>query len=263
MVATAHVVSAGVGAAARDFESPAAPFAGLRHAEVHAWIIDLDAPADCSDDPLALLEDAERDRMTRYLSPRDGARFAASRAGLRRILGGYLGTDPAGLRFRTAPGGRPRLAGQHRSPVQFSLSRSAGVALLAVSAGQVGADVEAIEARDGLPDLAAARFGRAEADCVATGRCAGSPLRSFYRHWTAREAWLKAVGIGLAGLRDAEFDCRDDLAMLFRGTAVIPADLRLQLFDISPAHAAAVAAAGPVTTFRRLPAGSRAANAGG
>jgi 4'-phosphopantetheinyl transferase len=126
---------------------------------------------------------------------------------------------------------------------------------VAVSAGPVGTDVEAIAARDGLADLAAARFGPAEAACVASGGCTGSALRSFYRHWTAREAWLKAVGIGLTALRDTEFDCRNDLAIRFRGTARTAPDLRLQLLDISPAHAAAVAAAGPVTTFRRLPPG--------
>jgi 4'-phosphopantetheinyl transferase len=226
--------------------------------EVHGWVIDLDAPTDRSGCSRSLLDDAERSRAASYLSPRDGARFAASRTGLRSILGRYLGADPAALSFRTVPGGRPVLAGEHGRRLQFSLSRSAGFALVVVSAGPgeagpIGADIETIAPRDGLPDLAAARFGPAEAACIASGRCTGSPLRSFYRHWTAREAWLKALGIGLSALRHTEFDCQNDLAIRFRGTRP-PPDLRLQLLEISPEHVAAVAAAGPVTAIRRLPA---------
>jgi 4'-phosphopantetheinyl transferase len=254
MGAPARVVDAGTGPVARAVQAGAGSPGALRHGDVHAWLIDLDAPAGRQACSGSLLDDAERDRAASYLSSRDGARFAASRIGLRRILGSYLGADPAALSFRTAPGGRPLLAGQH-GRLQFSFSRSAGVGLLAVSAGPVGADVEGIVERDGLADLAAARFGPVEAACIAGGRCAGSPLRSFYRHWTAREAWLKAVGIGLAALARTEFDCRNDLALRFRDTTRTAPDLRIQLLHISPEHAAAVAAAGPVTTCRRLPPG--------
>lgn len=257
----AHVATADAGPVASAVQPGAAHVGELRHHEVHAWIIDLDEPADWPGCSRSLLDDAESARTASYLSPRDGARFAVSRTFLRCILGRYLGADPAALSFRTAPGGRPVLAGQQSfrglpgSRLQFSLSRSAGLAFLAVSAGPVGADVEAIAAREGLAELAAARFGPGEAACIAGGGCAGSPLNSFYRHWTAREAWLKAVGVGLAGLRDTEFDCRNDPAIRFRGTLRTSPHLRLQLLDISPAHAAAVAAPGPVTTCRRLSSG--------
>jgi 4'-phosphopantetheinyl transferase len=234
--------------------------------EVQAWIVDLDVPAGDRDQ---LLDAAERDRAASYLRAADGARFAASRAALRRILGRYLGIDPAAVRFDTGTGGRPVLAnGPYGHDLQFSLSRSAGVAVVAVSAGPgprpasallVGADVEAIVPRAGLADLAdltdlaAARFSPAEAACIASAGCAGSPLRSFYRHWTAREAWLKAMGAGLAALREIEFDCCPVPAVRFRGTAVTAPDLRLHVLDISPDLAAAVAATGPLTSVRRLP----------
>lgn len=242
-----------------------------RPGEVHVWIVDLDAPAE---DASQLLDAAECDRAASYLSSVDGGRFAASRTALRRILGGCLGADPAALRFDTGPGGRPVLAGRHgqfrqeqgrqleegrplgqEQRLQFSLSRSAGVALVAVSAGTVGVDVEAIVPRDGLADLAAARFSAAEADCISGGACGGSPLGSFYRHWTAREAWLKAFGVGLAALRDVEFDCRPAPAIRFRSTDTAP-DVRLHLLDCSPEHAGAVVSAGPVTSWERVPAGA-------
>jgi 4'-phosphopantetheinyl transferase len=259
MGALARVLASGTWPAASAAPPGTAQIGAPSQREVHAWVIHLDAPTDSSGCSRSLLDDAERHRAASYLSPRDGARFAASRTGLRSILGRYLGADPAALSFRTVRGGRPVLAGEHGRRLQFSLSRGAGVALVVVSAGpgaagSVGADIEAIVPRDGLVDLAAARFGPAEAACIASGGCTGSPLRSFYRHWTAREAWLKALGIGLSALSATEFDCQNDLAIRFRGTTRPAPDLRLQLLEISPDHAAAVAAAGPVTGIWRLPA---------
>ena len=215
--------------------------ARLSRGEVHAWVVDLDSQATCS---LQSLNAAERDRAGRYLSPRDGARFAASRAALRAILGSYLSVSPVGLRFGTRPGGRPVLAAPGPAGLEFSLARTAGLALVAVSLGAVGADIEEIRPHPGLAELAAARFGSAEEACIAGG-CAGTALTSFYRHWTAKEAYLKAVGIGLAGLAHIAVDCSPRPAIRFRGSPV--SGLRLCLPDVSPGIAAAIVSGGPVT----------------
>jgi len=95
----------------------------------------------------------------------------------------------------------------------------------------------------GLADLATARFGSAEAACIARG-CAGTALMSFYRHWTAKEAYLKAIGIGLAGLAHTALDCSHPPAIRFRGSPV--SGLRLWLPDVSPEIAAAIVSSGPV-----------------
>jgi len=223
---------------------------------VEAWLIDLDAPVDsaaasgltCS--PLAR---AERDRATTYLRPRDGARFAASRAWLRLLLGRYLDTEPADLRFTTGPDRRPALAGGHAGSVHFSLSRSAGLALIAVSRSPVGADLELVSPRAGLADLVGSRFGAAEAACIASG-CGGSPLHGFYRHWTAKEAYLKATGRGLAGLRGTELVCGVRPAIRSSGRLATDWTLSLPLLTarqgLAVGWAAAIVGAGPVTRCR-------------
>jgi 4'-phosphopantetheinyl transferase len=126
----------------------------------------------------------------------------------------------------------------------FSLARTAGLALIAVSLGQVGADIEEVRPYPGLSDIAAARFGSAEAACIAGG-CAGAVLTSFYRHWTAKEAYLKAIGIGLGGLAYTAVDCSRGPAIRFRGSPV--GGLRLWLPAVSPGIAAAIVSSGPVT----------------
>ena len=213
-------------------------------ADVHAWLVDLDG---WPEDRKVLAPD-ERDRSVSYLRPRDGARFATSRAAVRLILAGYLGCEPGRLRFVTdgRSQGRLRLAGYS---LQFSLSRSCGVAILAVSPDPVGADLELARPRAGLADLVAARFAAAEAACIAAG-CAGSPVRGFYRHWVAKEAFLKATGRGLAALRDTELACGQAAGFRFQGMP--ERGWKLSVTEASPGYVAAIVAARPVTTWRGI-----------
>jgi 4'-phosphopantetheinyl transferase len=217
---------------------------------VHAWLVDLDAPGAGDEDTLDASEHA---RAANYVRPQDGVRFAASRAALRLILARYLGCEPGRVELRVGPRGQPRLAGDD---IRFSLARSNGLALVAVSVGLVGTDLERLEPRAGLADMAAARFTAAETACITAG-CGGSPTESFYRHWTAKEAYLKATGLGLAGLRDAELVCGPRLAIALAGKPI--AGWSLLLPRIAPGYLAAIATPQRVTRWRWL-SGGRPAN---
>lgn len=209
---------------------------------VHGWLIDLDGwPCD-----RVVLDPAERARAASYLRPLDRARFAASRSAVRVIASGYLGGEPGRLRLSAGGSGQLRLAGHS---LHLSLSRCGGVALLAVSPDPVGADLELICPRSGLADLAAARFAPAEAACIAGG-CAGSPVRSFYRHWVAKEAYLKATGRGLAGLRETELACGRSPVIRFQGTP--EPGWQLTLASGAPSWTAAIVGSQPVTTWLRI-----------
>lgn len=210
--------------------------------EVHVWLMDLDRlPAGAA----RTIGPPDAVCARGYLSPRDGARFAAGRAWLRVILGCYLDLDPSGLQFETSSGGRPGLVAKNAATIHFSLSRSANRGVVAVSGSPVGADIELLRARAGLADLVASRFGAAEARCIAQG-CGGSPLRGFYRHWTAKEAYLKSTGRGLAGLRTTELSCGARLAMKADGHL---ATSTVSLLDAGPDCAAAIVGGGPVTRY--------------
>jgi 4'-phosphopantetheinyl transferase len=219
---------------------------------VHAWIADLADLGDLLVPGLLdwnVLDPAELARAARYARPRDGARFAASRACLRLILGSYLDKDPADLRFAASPSGRPALAGDNLGRFEFSLSRSGDLALIAVSLTAGGADIEVVRPRAGLADVIASRFSAAEARCIRAG-CGGSPVGGFYRHWTAKEAYLKATGRGLAGLRGTELPCGTPDAMRVDGT---PADgWTLSQPQAAPGSATAIVGGGPVTQCRRV-----------
>jgi 4'-phosphopantetheinyl transferase len=211
--------------------------------QIHAWLIDLDTPPDLSRETLGPVELA---RSTSYLSPLDGARFVASRAWLRVILSRYVGAEPARLRLSTSLDGKPALTGEHAGLIHFSLSRSADRALVAVSHSPLGADIELVSPRVGLADLIACWFGAAEARCIERG-CGGSPLGGFYRHWTAKEAFLKATGRGLVGLRGTELGCGARPAIRASGH---PVSWTVSVLDMAPDCAAAVVGSGSVTRCR-------------
>jgi phosphopantetheinyl transferase len=86
-------------------------------------------------------------------------------------------------------------AGQGRLPWSLSISHRGdwGLAAIALVAGaRIGADIETVEPRD--PALVRQFFSESEADCVAGG---GDVNRTVARIWSAKEAVLKAMGIGL------------------------------------------------------------------
>jgi 4'-phosphopantetheinyl transferase len=159
---------------------------------------------------------------------------------LRAILGRYLDTDALELRLAYGPFGKPAVAfEQVRSPFGFSLSHSAGLVLLAIAAyGEVGIDVEWIDARFDCQRVAASFFSPQEIDELQRAPIAHT-RQVFFRLWSLREAVGKSRGDGLA-----VFDDRGDLGWAvgesdpFRGCSVT--DL-----DVGEGYTAALALHGP------------------
>ena len=139
---------------------------------------------------LLVLAPDELERAQRLADDRARARWVASRAFLRRSLAPLVGLDPADVAFQVSATGKPSLPG---GP-WFSLSHSAGQALLAISAGApVGADLELVR-----PELAQApsveRYFSAE-ERAELAALEGEPrARRLFQLWTLKEAYLKATG---------------------------------------------------------------------
>lgn len=164
----------------------------LQRGEVHLWTVTLSEVRGAAD----ALSGEERARHDRYHYPTDAQRFAARRAALRSVLGGYVGCAPSDIAFESGAAGKPALAGA--GPV-FNASSSGDIALIAVARdGVLGVDVEAGRAVTDADAIAERFFTPAE--CAALRRQPlADRLAAFYRLWTAKEALLKAVGTGLPG----------------------------------------------------------------
>jgi 4'-phosphopantetheinyl transferase len=164
------------------------------HGEIHLWHVDLEGAM--PDDAREVLDAVEWDRAARFRMARDRTRFARAHCALRSVLGGYLGMPAASLRFRVEAGGKPALA-ESGAP-GFNLSHSGAHGLIAVGeAAHIGVDLEEMAPRADLDRLARSVFTPAEARVLDRADGADERVRRFHVGWTRKEAYLKALGIGL------------------------------------------------------------------
>lgn len=169
----------------------------IGQAEVTLWSID--SPAIDVEAALENLSREERSRADRYRFPADRRRYIGSHECLRRQLAARLGCAPSQVEFNASAQGKPRLGGRWAdAPWRFSLSRSSGMAAIAISeTGEVGVDLEAIRPISNLEELAE----RCLSDPELAEYRAEAPDRalvSFFQLWTCKEAVLKAAGVGLS-----------------------------------------------------------------
>lgn len=125
-------------------------------------------------------------------------RFVVAHGALRAILAAYLGRTPADLRFTLDPGGKPRIRREAGEiDLRFSLSHSGELALVAVANGrEVGVDIERVDATTKVLRLAQRYFAREEDEALRALPTAAR-VEGFFRCWTLKEAYLKALGGGL------------------------------------------------------------------
>ena len=143
---------------------------------------------------VALLDPPEQAQAARYRFERDRRRFVARRAGLRRILADHLGRRPDTLVFKSNAYGKPTVAG---GPC-FSLSQSRDHAMVAIgTGGEVGCDIEWRDPALASPEIARRFFAPAEIEALDA---LPDPLwlDGFFACWSRKEAYVKALGLGLS-----------------------------------------------------------------
>lgn len=167
--------------------------------EVHIWRASLDQIATYLDQRVQVLSPDERLKAERFYFERDRRRFIAGRGILRTILGRYLGMDPSQLRFCYGPGGKPYLAEKPiAGMISFNLSHSRELAIFAfVRECRIGVDLEYKRPVADAEQIAA-RFFSAYENAVLRRLQTSQKQEAFFNCWTRKEAYIKAIGDGLA-----------------------------------------------------------------
>lgn len=182
-------------------EAPQSP--SLEAGTVHVWRISLDQQDETLERFRRTLEPDELDRAGRFHFEKHRRHFVVARGFLRSVVARYLETQPESLRFAYGEYGKPALATEH--VLRFNLSHSHEVALLAVALdAELGVDVEHIRADFASEDIARRFFSRAEVE-VFNALPREEQVAAFFRCWTRKEAYIKAIGKGLSQALD-EFD---------------------------------------------------------
>jgi len=164
-------------------------------------LVDLDVDAEALKRYTSWLDIAERERATRFRHDRDRNRFIARRGRLRELLGRDLGIAPGALRLAADGYGKPMLLDDPE--LSFNLSHSNGRALIATARGiAIGCDIEWRNPELACPKVAKRLFAPAEyEELIALP--AEQWAAGFYNCWTRKEAYVKALGLGLSYPLDA------------------------------------------------------------
>ncbi|WFB09333.1 4'-phosphopantetheinyl transferase superfamily protein [Streptomyces sp. LX-29] len=224
---------------------------------VAVWLLSLSAnlaPAAVAD---GMLDAEEARRAARFKDAGLRERYVTSHVGLRTLLGGYLGVDPAavaltrelcGMPDCEKPHGRPALA--EHTGLHFSLSHSEDAAMVAVARSVVGADIESARARRSGVDLTRALHPDERAAIAALPESLRD--EAFLSCWVRKEAYLKGIGTGLpGGIRTHHVGLAEGLAP---AGSPVPAGWALVDVAAPPGYHAAVAV--------RTPAGDTVAASG-
>lgn len=115
--------------------------------------------------------------------------YLVSRAILNLYLKGLLEKGINDLIVKRDKNNKPYL--ENTLGLKFNISHTEGLVLLAFSKREVGIDVEKINFKFEFKDILENCFTRDEIINIDNN------IISFYRYWTAKEAYLKCDGIGL------------------------------------------------------------------
>jgi 4'-phosphopantetheinyl transferase len=165
--------------------------APVRAGEDHVHFATIAELRDRATDFMQLLDPVEQERHARFRFEVDQERFLLAHGLLRHLLGRYLDTDPAQLRFGRGAHGKPFLQGH---PLHFNLSDTKDAIAIAVGTRPLGIDLETTARTVDHVAVGQHYFTADEQNDIAQ---ATDGKRRFLELWTRKEAVLKASGVGI------------------------------------------------------------------
>ena len=212
----------------------------LESNEVHIWITFSEAchQANLSSTYASWLDPQEEERYNRFHFQEDRFNFLFAHALSRDCLARYCKLHPAEIRFSHNKYGRPELQHPKCSPsIHFSLTHAAGVAVLAVThLRHIGIDIEDTRRQLDYLGIATTSFSTSEIQEI---NCLSGQTQKhrFFEHWTLKEAYTKALGMGLSfSFRQCIFQIspNSEKSILFTDTAERVNSLNWQFAVLQP-----------------------------
>ena len=240
----------------RSMWSEAPSSLSLSSGEVHVWRAHLEQPAEVVQRFLRTLDEDEQTRASRFHFEKHRQRFIVGRSVLRSLLGRYLDVQPEDVHFAYGPYGKPSLdAAHHAGTLRFNASHSHELAVYAFAQDHdVGIDVEYIKEDFATEEIAERFFSAYEVQVLRALRVE-EQAAAFFRCWTRKEAYIKAIGSGLSHPLD-QFDVTlapNEAAALLRDAREPESVTQWSLFnlEVDTGYAAALAVNGKVDSVRQ------------
>ena len=213
--------------------------------QVHVFTIDLGANADAVPYFRSLLSVDEGQRADKFRFENGRNEYTITRGVLRTLLGFYLDAEPGRPRFRYSDHGKPSLDGEFQERLEFNVSHSGGMAIVAIAhQRRIGVDIERVQL-DFEHERIAERFFSEHERVQLSGVAKQDLPIAFFRCWTRKEAFIKALGEGLSHpLSQFDVELRADQPVRLVGTRPDPIEASMwNLLDVPvpPLYVAALA----------------------
>lgn len=164
--------------------------------QVHLWHSIFSAKTPLHHE-LTLLDETERARTERFRFAIHRDRYIHAHAFLRNVLALYLPVAAKDIVFNTAKQRKPSIA-LPQTTLQFNLSHSEDMTVCAIHAhSPLGIDIEKIQVKKNHGALAKRFFTEKEYQALMQSDIK-THNAEFYFIWTAKEAIIKAAGLGIA-----------------------------------------------------------------
>ncbi len=143
---------------------------------------------------LSSVSEERRAQASRFIHLADAYRSVLGEVLTRVKLSKLTGLGHGEITFTRNKYGKPALT--HDANVQFNVSHSGDwIALIAGGKDEIGVDVEKIAPID---LQIAERFFSPQENTYLAAQPADQQLNTFYRLWTLKESYIKAIGMGLS-----------------------------------------------------------------
>ncbi len=163
--------------------------------ELHLWTVPWD-PKEGRIQELCekVLAEREMERFKKLKFKEQRLERTISQAALRSLLSGYLGESPASIQLGRSSKGKPWC--QADPSLRFNISNSDGMAVLGFAHEQeIGVDIEKVRPMKDLDELIRSNFKPSEVRQIE--RKPEERKERFFRFWTFKESYLKAIGEGM------------------------------------------------------------------
>ena len=174
-------------------------FIELADNDVHIWLNYLNVHEARIKHLYPLLSSEEKERSERFKFYKHRKAFIASHGFMHTVLAYYIDTEANQIEFSQSEFGKPSLIdAQNKNNIQFNLSHSNNVAILAVSRQHsVGIDIEYAERKVDWQGISK-RFFTADEQEQFRQLTETKQREAFFQIWTRKEAHMKVTGQGLS-----------------------------------------------------------------
>ena len=203
----------------------------------------------------SLLSDTEARRAERFRGQAKSREYIISRGLLRKVLGITLGCNPEDIDFHYSAHDKPCLAApKDENDIRFNVSHSHEQTLIALTpSNDIGVDIEHLRTNLEFKKMASRFFSVNEADELNTYTDLGI-AQAFFACWTRKEAFVKALGEGIAfGLSEFSVSANpfvDEVRLVTHWDESFAGGWSIRNINAGRDYVAAIAVAGKISRLR-------------